>query len=537
MEMEHLSMLSKTRCLVWVFLLILGFGLSAWADRPTTITLNPARGVYGGSTSLQATLMANKNPIANAAIRFTIANGAGSGTAVTNSSGIATLNGVSLTGISVGVYSDGIAATFAGDGNLRASRATASLTVEAGTGGIKALYAYVTDKSVYMPDYQSAQPPAVGAEISYLPGLFTAVKRITDSMHTPDAASGAPSVVTITTEYSTMTAFNEDNTRLILIHLSYFALYDGAGNFLNNLPFEINASAEPRWSRRDPNVLYYLRGNQIKQYNVATNTASVVHTFDEYSAVSGKGKSDISFDGDHFVLVGDGRYVFIYELSSDSKSSVFDSAGMLLNSVAITPNGNVTIAWNGVGSDRFQGIELFDANMNFIRQVARADGHADVTRDTNGDELMVWANANDPRPICNNGVVKIRLADGLQTCLATFDWSLAFHISATDNSGWVFVETYAPGDPIPPSGWFAYTDELMQVKLDGSQIRRFAHHLSRPFNSYTYQPKLSISRDGRKLAFASNFGLQQTLGNPTEYSDVYTVDTGIVSIDTLGTAY
>src|SRR5262249_31251680 len=147
----------------------------------------------------------------------------------------------------------------------------------------------------------------------------------------------------------------EDNTRLILIHLSYFGLYDGAGNYVTNLPLEINASAEPRWSRRDPNVLYYLHGNQIKQYNVADaplNTASVVHTFSEYSAVSGKGKSDISFDGDHFVLVGDGRSVFIYELSSDSKSSVFDSGGISFNSVAITPNGNVTISWNAVGSNR-----------------------------------------------------------------------------------------------------------------------------------------------------------------------------------------
>jgi len=161
----------------------------------------------------------------------------------------------------------------------------------------------------------------------------------------------------------------------------------------------------------------------------------------------------------------------------------------------------------------------------------------DMTRDTNGDEVMMWANANDPHPICNNGVVKVRLADATQTCLATFDWSLAIHISGTDNSGWVFVETYAPGDPIPPSGWYAYTDELVQVKLDGSQVRRLLHHRSRPLNSYTYQPKLSVSRDGSKLAYASNFGLQQILGYPTEYSDVYMIDLSVVSSDTLGTPY
>ena len=85
--------------------------------------------------------------------------------------------------------------------------------------------------------------------------------------------------------------------------------------------------------------------------------------------------------------------------------------------------------------------------MNFVRQVGRADGHKDVTLDTNGDEVLVWTNSNDPQPICNNGIVKIRLSDGQQTCLATFDWSLAVHISAPDNAGFVYVETYAPSNP------------------------------------------------------------------------------------------
>jgi hypothetical protein len=404
-------------------------------------------------------------------------------------------------------------------------------------GTLNVVHAYVTDQNIYTPpDYLTFLPPAVGDVYTDTPGFYTPIKRMSDSMNTPDVASGSPRVVLISTEYSTMSPFNQDNTKLLLMHLSYFGLYDGTGVFLRNLPLEINASTEPRWSRSDPNVFYYVRGNQLKQYNVEANTMSVVHAFSEYSAVSGKGKSDISFDGDHFVLVGDRRYVFVYEISTDSKGPVFDTGGVFFNNVTITPNGNVTISWNSVGSNRYQGIELFDRNMNFLRQLVRADGHMDLSRDSNGDEVMLWANANDPVPICNNGVVKVRLADATQTCLVKFDWSLALHISATDDSGWVFVETYAPGDPIPPAGWFKYTDESMQVKLDASEVRRFAHHRSRPLNSYTYQPKLSISRDGSKLAYASNFGLQQILGNPTEYSDAYIIDMSVISPDSVRTA-
>jgi hypothetical protein len=56
------------------------------------------------------------------------------------------------------------------------------------------------------------------------------------------------------------------------------------------------------------------------------------------------------------------------------------------------------------------------------------------------------------------------------------------------------------------------------VKLDGSEVRRLAHHRSRPFDSYNYTPRASASRDGSRLIFGSNFGLY---GPSTLYTDVY----------------
>jgi bacillopeptidase F len=49
-------------------------------------------------------------------------------------------------------------------------------------------------------------------------------------------------------------------------------------------------------------------------------------------------------------------------------------------------------------------------------------------------------------------------------------------------------------------------------------------------------PRLSVSRDGGKLAYSSNYGLQQILGYPTEYSDAYLIDMTVASPDTIGTA-
>jgi hypothetical protein len=393
--------------------------------------------------------------------------------------------------------------------------------------GTRLAVAYTTNTSIYTPsNYTTFQPPAAGG--SYTDAVFgTAVKRISDAMHTPDVGKGGM-VTLISQEYSSMSPFNMDNTRLLLIHFSYFGLYDGSGNFIENLyNYGIAANTEPRWSRTDPNEFYYIVGNQFKKFNIGTHTSTVVHAFSEYNAISGMGESDICFDGKHFVLAGDSRYVFVYDLTQDAKGPVYDPGQSgLFDQIYITPNDNVIIGYYAQGSGRKNGVELFDKNMTFQRQLAHALGHMDVTRDTNGDEVVLWANGADPnlQVRCDAGVTKIRLSDAKQTCVWTGDWSLAIHITATDNNGWFFVDTYNPNDITPPNGWVTYTNELLQIKTDGSEVRRLVHHRSRPLNGYTYQPKPSVSRDGSKLVFASNFGEQVQLGYPKEYTDTYMID-------------
>jgi hypothetical protein len=395
------------------------------------------------------------------------------------------------------------------------------------TGSMAPALAQVSTAGVELPaDYSTFQPPAVGG--TYVDPVFgSTVKRISNALGMTNADGGGR-LTWVTDEYSTMSPFNSDNSRILLVHQSYFGLYDGNGVYLRDLPLEISASSEPRWSRADNHTIYYVYGNQFKTYDISSGAMKIVHTFGEYSAISGMGESDISFDGDHFVFAGDGRYVFVYRISTDTKSPVFDAGGKALDSIYITPNNNVIVSWIQSGTVRYTGQELFDANMNFLRQVGRADGHKDVTLDTNGDEVLVWTNSNDPQPICNNGIVKIRLADGQQTCLASFDWSLAVHISAPDNSGFVYVETYAPSNPNPPSGWVAYTNELLQIKLDGSQVLRLAHHRSRPYqtDTYNWQPKISTSRDGSRVVYGSDYDLQTLDGYADQYSDVYLMVVG-----------
>ncbi len=389
-------------------------------------------------------------------------------------------------------------------------------------------HAQLTSQGVQAaPNYDSFVPPAAGG--AYVDPVFgSTIRRVSNALATANADRGGK-LSWIENEYSTMSAFNSDNSKFILLHQSYFALYDGSGKYVRDLPFEINALSEPRWARARPDVIYYHSGNQLKSFSTTTGTSTVVHTFTEYSSISGNGEMDISLDGDHFVFAGDNRYIFVYQISADRKFTAMDADGHAFDSLYISPDNHVTVTWLQTGTSRYSGIELFDGDMHFLRQVAHAGGHMDITRDTNGDEVLVWTNSNDAQPIpnCNNGIVKIRLADATQTCLAQLDWSLAVHISAPDGSGSVFVDTEAPANPVPNSnGWAAYTDEILQVKLDGSGVTRLAHHRSRPLSSYNWQPKLSTSRDGSRLLYASNYNLASSQGHTTDYADTYLIVLG-----------
>jgi Tol biopolymer transport system component len=389
------------------------------------------------------------------------------------------------------------------------------------SGGIQPTFgpAGANDFGSYPPsDYFTSDPPERGG--SYTDPVFgIRIKRISDALQTVNESSGG-NLISIITEYPSVDPFNMNRSRLILVHESYFGMYDGDGNYLQRLPFEISASSEPRWSRRDPDLLYYHAGNQLKQYNVRSREASVVRTFEEYSTIDSRNEADISMDGDHMVLVGDAREIFIYELKTDSKGSTLDTEGRGFDSVYVSPRNNVIVSWSRPGTDRFTGVELYTRDMAFSRQLTRAGGHMDVTVDASGEEVLVWFNSGDPGAICENGIVKVRLATGEQTCLLTLDRGLAGHISATDRS-WVLAETYAPADPDPAIDWKPFMNEIFLLKVDGSAVRRLATHRSRPFNVYNYQPRATISRDGRRVVFSSNYGLQARRAYPGEYSDAY----------------
>jgi hypothetical protein len=93
----------------------------------------------------------------------------------------------------------------------------------------------LTDAAIHIPPlYESFSPPFVGERYAD-PVFGSSIKRLSNAFETHNAAAGG-NLTWITGEYSTPCPFNSDNSLLILVHESYFGLYDSSGLYLRDLP-------------------------------------------------------------------------------------------------------------------------------------------------------------------------------------------------------------------------------------------------------------------------------------------------------------
>ncbi len=373
------------------------------------------------------------------------------------------------------------------------------------------------DGLIHLPtNYSGWTPPAVGGDFTDS-AYGTTITRLSNGQ--AQLAQG------VHHEYATMSPFNSDNSRILLLgEDSGFYVVDRAGNIISS-PSQTMMSGynEPRWSTTNPNIFYYHSGNQIFTFDVATKQKSVVRAFTQFTAITfGGGESDISEDGNHLVIIGDKKLVGVYTISTNILSSTLDiSTAGGFDYFDMTANNNVIVRWGLTGTGRFRGFELYDQNMNFMRQVITYAAHGDRGRDLNGDEVLFVLGSSDPAPPAgceNNGVEKIRLSDSRKTCIMPLDWYQEAHISANSNgrNPWVLVSVtdtnFGTADGTLPadwqSRWKVKYNEAILVKVDGSEVRHLAHHRTRVLDDYWFEPRAAISRDGIYAIYDSNFGIK-----------------------------
>jgi hypothetical protein len=170
-----------------------------------------------------------------------------------------------------------------------------------------------------------------------------------------------------------------------------------------------------------------------------------------------------------------------------------------LNEVQVDKSGRYLIV---VYLDRLDEIfDLAPSTPTLIATFTKASGNAFVHYDTGLGTLF-----HDYDP--TKGLVFSHLATPtvLQQMIPGF-WSYltqSDHFSMqADNEGWALSSRYSiSGGPVLNP----FDNEIVQIATDGSdRVRRIAHHRSL-VSVYEDQPKASMSRDGRYVAFTSNWG-------------------------------
>jgi hypothetical protein len=236
---------------------------------------------------------------------------------------------------------------------------------------------------------------------------------------------------------------------------------------------------EAKWSTVDPNILYYVSGNQFRKWNVRTNADTVLHTFPEGNVSIGNYEGNISI-GDKYVVLNVGpTLAIVYDIANDVVISKKDIGVAASDWMSISPSGNYVVLHSNTGG----GVVVHDRNLNFLRKIFDHGSHSDLGYDGSGNEIDAQVCTGKGRARLDNGLMS-ELMPGFNEC---------GHISLRgyNRPGWALKS----GD-----------GELYAIKLDGSGIvQRFAHEHS---SSATYdsEPKGVISPDGSKVMWNSDWG-------------------------------
>jgi hypothetical protein len=387
-----------------------------------------------------------------------------------------------------------------------------------------------TDHRVYAEPPLPLLPKAGGKFIDAVFG--TEIMRATDE--TDGAAPG------LGTYYSHWPTFNSNNTRLLIrkgeTGEAILKQFDPVNFRLSagyvTLPSSLPGGSGPEWessiwSNKDPNIIYtfsgfYDGGMKLYTYNISTKTFRLIKDFKALAGGNDYLKQMyMSADDDVFCWLhhrqgneGEPIGYIVYKRSIDkvlfnnsAKEFVgginevhVDKSGKWLHIVIPTKQADGT-------STRFLNLETGQYQA-LKREVDHPPGHGDMGTETivgfdNYTAGISWRNLNN--------VHSFKQMLTFKTVGGVVDWTNDFHGSMlADDEGWMTIGTYDdPAVTLPDSGIFE--DEIIQVALDGSQrIRRICHTRcsidnQSPAAGYMAAPKPTISKDGRFIAFTSNW--------------------------------
>lgn len=385
-----------------------------------------------------------------------------------------------------------------------------------------------------------------------------------------DPVFGTPAVRILNgrPEYSELQAWNADMS-LILVNTGEIrnaATYELVHTLDWGWP---DWGETPRWSPVDPFSLYYVDETNsfcsaaaLMKYRLIpgipyTRTRELVACFPEYERLlKNESFEEMSDDGRFIALIGRKpasnqwgwiAESFVYDVIDKKK---YRPAELPIDPVygprsgdhiAMAPSGRYVVHFWAGGKERYRGTEAYDLDMNYLGKVHTGSApHSTLHRDADGNDYMIADNASNSYFLTGQRyITKSRIPVGVifdangnvdqaatvntgaTVPLLACDWHYNMHISGVNRHapGFVVVSTYVSQAGYD-NGWQPFEDEVFKLFLDSSptapHVDRVAHHRSHyvgivgrdpcTLSLYWAQPHATVSPDGRKILFGSNWG-------------------------------
>lgn len=374
----------------------------------------------------------------------------------------------------------------------------------------------VTDKNPRT--MSAAQKPALGQIFEDPQFNNTRIRRISD-------AASRGSVKVIKPVYSTIQAWNADESYLVLYHTdgspSGHYLYDGKTYaFIKELDIRPADLEQVYWSSTDPEIMYYtdITERRLYAFNVKTDTATLVKDFSKAPVscnddiTGGTDPMWTSWDGANFGYTcgrGSGAKMFVYNRLTDTIGTI-RSANSGGNAPQPAPSGRLFFL--NVNDGAAQAV---DANMQTLRTLdVESDAHATLgTADGVDTHFSVQFDAEP-----NGNLVAVDMTNGNKRVIIgpSTGWldypARGTHLSAVafKNPGWLALDIVGEAD-----GRTLLDNEVVLVNANsGGKICRLAHHRSCGSSDncgtqgYWAEPHVTISPSGSRVLFASDWGGQ-----------------------------
>ena len=304
--------------------------------------------------------------------------------------------------------------------------------------------------------------------------------------------------------YSKVQPWNSDQSLLMIG--AFFPRLILDGETYEQLGF-YDAASEPTWSNVDSQRVYGVSGARFGFSDLGATDPeafTVLHRFRAYRRVSlGFGEGNLSNDDHYAALIGlrrDGdRDLIVYDLSAQQVVATRRFHAPLDNATMSQSGDYVITVWGPDGRGRHRGVEVFDRELNFLRQVTRFSEHGDSGYTAAGEEAWVSYSPSKQRTI---GAYP--LAGGPPITVIDADpGTWGGHVSCRNlqRPGWCYIS-----DDGASARWWRGYDQVwaQQIAPDGvAQV--FAHEHHGFDTAYYRQPHAVPSRDGVRVLWASDW--------------------------------